>query len=173
MGTDAPPILIVDSSVLINFLRIDRIDLLSSSAAQVSITEHVVAEITAEYPDQLECLNGAIARGRLDVISIDDPKELAEIARLRRITNARLGIGECSAIVVAVARGFHIAMDDSAAIKHIRRTLPTLSVHTTKDLMVALVRSDALSVEEADSIATTWSAHHSFTLKIKSFRDLI
>ena len=172
MGTDAPHVLIVDSSVLINFLGIDRADLLAGPASQALVTEHVVAEITGDYPEQLQALTRALEAGTLRVLSVNDPNELAEIAALRRSTGNRLGIGECSAIIAASARGLQIAIDDGAAIKHIRRALPGLQIHTTKDLMVAMVRGERLSVEDADSIAATWRTHHSFNLGIRSFGDI-
>lgn len=173
MGTDAPQLLIIDSSVLINFLCIDRADLLARPGAQALVTEHVVAEVTADYPEQVQSLTTALQAGHLQVLPIDDPNELAAIAALRRTTNSRLGIGECSAIAIAVFRGLRIAVDDGAAIKHIKRELPGLQIYTTQDLMVALVRGGRLSVAEADSMAVTWSTQHSFTLKIRSFQDLL
>ena len=46
MGKDAPIILILDASVLINFLCIGRTDLLQHHPASIVITEHVPAEVT-------------------------------------------------------------------------------------------------------------------------------
>jgi predicted nucleic acid-binding protein len=46
MGKDAPIILILDASVLINFLCIGRTDLLQHHPASIVITEHVTDEVT-------------------------------------------------------------------------------------------------------------------------------
>jgi predicted nucleic acid-binding protein len=173
MGTDAPHILIVDSSVLINFLRIDRADLLARSGAQILVTEHVVAEVTEDYPDQLVRLNSALAQNLLRVVSITDVNELKSIAELRQKTEARLGIGECSAIVVAHHRACHIAIDDGAAIRQIKKTYPSVTIHKTVDLMVRLIQDGALSVEDADSIREDWRNNHSFTIRLNSFGELL
>lgn len=173
MGKDAPQVVVLDASVLINFLCIDRAELLAHTAQSVLITEHVVAEVTDDFPDQLSRLNAAISSGLFQVVSVTDVNELASIADLRRVTKARLGFGECSAIAVAVQRGFHIAVDDGAAIKQIRKLYPLLTVQNTQDLMLLLIRAGILPVEDADSIKDDWKQSHSFALKLTSFRELL
>lgn len=54
MGTDAPTDLITDTSTLINFLRIGRVDLLAGlTSYRFVVTDHVRAEVTSYYPAQL------------------------------------------------------------------------------------------------------------------------
>ncbi len=54
MGTDAPSDVVTDTSTLINFLRIGRVDLLAGlTSYRFVITDHVRAEVRASYPDQL------------------------------------------------------------------------------------------------------------------------
>jgi predicted nucleic acid-binding protein len=45
-------ILITDTSVLINFLNINRLDLLIAYPGKFLITEHVIEEITIDFPEQ-------------------------------------------------------------------------------------------------------------------------
>ena len=45
-------IVVADTSVLINFLRIDRMDLIAAHPASFIATDHVAAEIADTYPEQ-------------------------------------------------------------------------------------------------------------------------
>ena len=48
-----PPILLVtDTSVLVNFLRIDRMDLIRDLSPRFLVTDHAAGEITDVYLDQ-------------------------------------------------------------------------------------------------------------------------
>lgn len=108
-------ILIIDTSVLINFLNIDRLDLLIAFPGSFIITGHVVEEITKDFPDQKARLNSAIANSQLEVIAVDDEQELQLYNQL--IKERRLGAGECSAIACAINRKYSLAMEDSRACK--------------------------------------------------------
>ena len=89
----------------------------------------------------------------------------------------RLGAGECSAIAVALSRGYAIAIDDSRAIKIALREAELagkkLIVLRTQDIVVALIRASALTVEEADEVKAKWEQRHRFRLKFHSFKDLL
>ena len=50
--TGQPAIVVTDASVLINFLRVDRMDLISECSHDFVVTDHVAEEITSRYPDQ-------------------------------------------------------------------------------------------------------------------------
>lgn len=47
-----PAIVVADTSVLVNFLRIDRMDLIGAHPASFIVTDHVAIEIADTYPDQ-------------------------------------------------------------------------------------------------------------------------
>ncbi len=167
MGTDAPQtILILDASVLINFLRVDRMDIFQDYEARLLVTEHV-------YPDQLLRLTAAIHRRTVEVVTVADPSELSLIAHIRTATSNRLGIGECSAIAVAKKRGFGLAIDDKAALKFARALAPAIRILTTQDLVLSLIRCGALDVPSADRLKDDWASAHRFRLKIGSFAELL
>jgi predicted nucleic acid-binding protein len=96
-------IVIADTSVLINFLRIDRMDLIGAHPASFIATDHVAAEIADTYPDQQTCYEVALTAGQVTQHRIDDPAELDIF--LRMAEKGRLGAGERSAIAVALNRG--------------------------------------------------------------------
>lgn len=176
MGNSGASILILDTSVLINFLAIDRAGLLSSLASPVLITSHIVAEVGLDYPDQQARLAAALQAGHLKEIEVTDLAELALFAELvSRNTSKkkRLGEGECSAIAVAVQRGYHLGIEDRQAIKQVKELYPGVVIRQMQDLMVELIQARSLTIVEADQIKQTWSAEHRFELKVASFADLV
>ena len=88
-----------------------------------------------------------------------------------------MGAGECSAITVALFRGYGVAIDDNRAISVALREAALvgarLTVLRTSDIMVALIGASALTVDEADQVKAEWEQHHRFRLKPRSFRDLL
>ena len=89
----AETIVVTDTSVLVNFLALDRVNLLASlPARRFLITDHVRDEVTAHYPEQLDRLTRAIASRLLEEISVTDPVEVQLFAEL-----TRTGLGAGSA----------------------------------------------------------------------------
>jgi predicted nucleic acid-binding protein len=165
------PIVITDTSVLINFLVIDRVDLLHRCGHRFLLTDHVVAEVTTHYPDQLRRLEAALDSGMLAQLSVTDPDE---INLFNKLTSAgRLGLGECSAIAVAAHRHHILAIDDKRAKKQAISLDSSLIVIGTQELMVIVIRAGIIDVAVADGIKSEWSARHNFTLKIASFAELL
>ncbi len=112
MDDQSAIILVLDASVLINFLAVDRVDLIQAHPAKILVTEHVREEVTRFYPEQVARLDAAISAGIMEVFVIDDPNEIEEMSTLRsKWGEKRLGVGECSAIVAAKRRGYEIAID--------------------------------------------------------------
>lgn len=142
------PIVVADTSVLINFLKIDRMDLLGGYPGRFLATDHVESELASDYPEQRARYQAALAANLLDTCSVTDPAEVALFLRLG--PGVRLGAGECSAIAVAISRGYAIAIDDGRAIKvalqEAERTGVRLSVLRTREIMVGLIRSSVLTV---------------------------
>src|SRR3954463_6487318 len=101
MATDGPADIIIDTSTLINFLRVGRVDLLAGLAAyRFVMTDHVRDEVTSLYPSQLTNLEFALLAGHLHVVSVDSLD--AVFLEMKR---QRLGDGESAAIAVACASG--------------------------------------------------------------------
>lgn len=165
-------VLVLDASVLINLLRVDRADLLGRHPCRFLVTEHVVAEVTEVYPEQLSRFNAALQKGFVVEVAVDAPAALAEFARLKG-QEPLLGDGECSAMAAASVDGHGIAIDDRKAIAVATRFYPAMPVHRTQDVMAEAIRAGALTVAQADSIKLDWEQNHRFRLKIKSFAELI
>ena len=163
---------VLDTSVLINFLAVDRVDLLARHPAyHFFVTEHVRKEVTAHYDEEVNRLNAALASNTLEEIRVEAIEELALFAQLTK--EPRLGLGECAAIAAAVHRGYVLAIDDKVARRAALALSPALTVLDTQSLMLSLIRAGVLSIEDADAIKAEWETEHSFVLKIKSFGDLL
>ena len=166
-------IVVADTSVLINFLRIDRMDLLGRYPSHFLATDHVAGEIEAR--EQRVRFNAAVTEGIIETCVVNDPKEVELYMRLD--PGRRLGHGECSAIAVALNRGYHLAIDDNKALSRALREAPLanakLHILRTPDLIVALIRSGVLTIVEADRIKDDWGRHHRFRIKAASFDELL
>jgi len=170
LGTE-PKIIITDTSVLINFLRIDRADLLNQYPGKFLITDHVISEVTIHYPSQHKKFHDLIAAGLFELTTVDHPEELRLYTTLRK--SGRLGSGECSAIACAIHRGYLLAMDDKLARKQAEKFCSTLNLLSTTDIILNLILHGSLSTLEADAIKENWQNRHRFTIKLKSFEDMM
>lgn len=168
-------IVVADTSVLINFLRIDRMDLIGAHPASFITTDDVASEIAATYPDQQTRYVAALNAAHISEKRVDDPVELELFLRLA--VHGRLGAGERSAIAVAINRKCALAIDDSRAIQRAIGEAGIagnpLTIVRTQDIVVELIRKRAISIEAADKILVDWSTNHRFRLKIASFNDLL
>lgn len=162
-------IVITDTSVLVSFLVLDQAALLARLPAhRFVVTEHVRAEITDHYQDQLQRLEAAFATGILEEIRVAD---LPEVQLFARLTATGLGIGECSAIAVAAHRRLALAIDDKRAVKKLKAVGLRLVIHSTETIVVLLIQQAVLTVAEADAMKQEWEQHHRFRLPFRSFAE--
>ena len=162
---------ICDTSVLINFLKINRMDLFAKSSYTFFITDHVFEEITTHYPEQQAVLDAALKQNILEKITVREPRELEIFSEL--IRSGQLGTGECAAIAVASVHDYYLAIDDNQAIKKASAFLPITHIVRTQDLIVLMIKEQALNIEEADNLIQMWATSHRFRLKIQSFSELL
>lgn len=172
MGTDAPTYVIADTSTLVNFLRVGRVDLLAGlTSYRFAVTNHVRAEVTAFYPAQLASFEFALMAGHIVEITLDAPAELVVFGELKRL---RLGDGECASIAAALSRATPLAIDDIRARKKALGRGPGLRLLDTMGLMVEAIQAGLLTVPEADAIKVDWEKNHRFIKKhFLSFAELI
>lgn len=168
---NSPLIIIADTNVLINFLRIDRLDLIARHSHQFVITEHVREEITEDHPVQRHMLQKAIEDGIFEEKVVNALDELQLFGNL--ISEGRIGSGECSAIACAVCNSYKLAIDDKRAIKEAHKVSVALEIIGTQELMVSMISERLLKIDEADEIKNAWESEHRFKLKISSFRDVL
>jgi predicted nucleic acid-binding protein len=172
MGIGERECVIADTSVLINFLAVDRASLLVEHPHfQFVLTDHVRGEITEYYPEQFFRLEAILSDGSLRQVTVNTLEELEIFATLN--LGRRLGAGECAAIAAAVHRGCRIAIDDKSAIKQVAILYPGVRVETTQSIVVGLIRTGLLTVMSADGLKERWQNDHRFRLPFRSFGELL
>ncbi len=160
-----------DASFLINFLKINRIDLLEKCSFSFFITDHVQEEISNYYPAQRSCLEQGMRQYVLQKINVEFLEEFTLFANLSK--SGQLGAGECAAIAVASHRDYFLAIDDNQAIKKALELSSPPPIFRTQDLILLMIKEELLEIEEADHLIELWATQHRFKLKIESFRELI
>jgi predicted nucleic acid-binding protein len=163
---------VVDTSVLINFLNVDRLDLFAHNPLyRFLVTEHVKREITEHYPDQIKRLSDGLSSGALSEIIVNSLPELETFAELT--STGRLGLGECAAIAAAKHQGLMLALDDKQAKKVAHKHCKPHSVVDTVELMVMFIKESLLDITQADSIKQAWQDQFRFRLIFTSFGEKV
>ena len=146
--SDGRLLVVAESSFLINFLVVDRMDILGSLPQfRFHVVNHVRAEI--RYDDQRARLRAAIESGVVAEIEITDPGEIRVYDELRRV----LGDGESASLAVAVSRRWVIAADEKGRFR--RELFALLGEGYLLDTVGALltaIRAGVIIVEEAEAL---------------------
>ncbi len=143
--TSAVPI-VLDASVLLNFVKIGRVELLGQLGTPVVLPDQVLGEI--RRPEQKEAVEDAVAEGILDLQSVRNPVEVALFAELR--AGGRLGAGECAVLAVALTRNWVAGLQDRRACVEGQRRRRDLVIYQTEDLVLKLIKAGYLTLEDAD-----------------------
>ncbi len=163
---------VLDTSVLVNFAKVNRLDLFDAHPSySFVVTDHVRGEVSEHYEEQFKAVIAAIEQGILRELPVNRPEELSDFGKLTAPNN--LGIGECSAIAVAKNRSLPLAIDDNQARKKARRFHPKLILLNTEEVIVSMLQESLLTVEEADGIKFEWETKHRFKLMFGSFSEKI
>jgi predicted nucleic acid-binding protein len=174
MATDGRSKAIIETSVLVNFLKIGRTDLLAKHPTYRFVVPDLVRnEVTRHYAVQLARLDAAIAAGELlpdNSAASTDPAELAVFAAMSTV---KIGDGERAAIAAAAIRGLPLAMDDQRAWKRSASFSAAVPREDTVSIVVSLIKASVLSVADADIIKADWQANHKFALTFGSFAEKI
>ena len=161
--------LVLDASILLNFVKVDRVDLLGKLGSPVLLLDQVHAEIIR--PEQRQVVTEAIAAGIMDLESVTDIAEVTLFAALR--SGGRLGAGECAVLAVSLNRNLIAGLQDKRARAEGKRRSRALRLCGTEDLMVTLLRNGTVTLADADQLLVEWATHHRFRLKIASFSELL
>lgn len=167
----SPLIIIADTNVLINFLNIERLDLIAGHSHDFVITDHVKGEITDYYAHQKNQLEQAIRDGTITEQQLSTIEELNLFGILSG--SGRLGHGECSAISCAIYGEHKLAIDDKRAMREALNISAELEILKTQDLVLSMINENLLSLSEADELKEAWETQFRFRLKFESFSELL
>lgn len=169
MAPPDPATIVLDTSILLNFVKIGHVVLLGRLGSPVLLLDQVLAEVIR--PEQRAMVEAAINAGVLELQSVTDPAEVTLFAELR--ASGRLGAGECAVLAVALNRHLVAGLQDRRARAEGRRRLRALRLCQTEDLVVALIRAKHLTLDEADRLLVEWTRRHRFSSKLTSFQELL
>jgi predicted nucleic acid-binding protein len=158
------PLILVEASPLISFLKLDRFDLLEILEKPLACTDFVRSEIKRPR----EKLEEVLKSGFLQEIPIEEPHQLLEIEKMYE---RGLGRGEASSIVLAQAHGYGLIMDDKRARKV--ATTRKIKLFTTAEVVVLNIQHERIALAEADGFIDQWNTLGEFPVSVKSFVDLI
>jgi predicted nucleic acid-binding protein len=168
---DGRILVVADTSFLVNFLAINRLNILHGLRHYAfRIPNHVIAEVS--YEGEVERLQAALAAGTVTEIEITDLVEIGLYDELRR--GGRLGDGESACLAVAATRRWAIAADEKGRLRReIVERLGEDYLLDTPGALVAALRAGILTVPEAEAIREEL-ARHRFAMKdVPPFEDLL
>lgn len=169
MAPAGPRTVAVDASVLINFLHLDRLDLLAAFVGwRFVVPEEVVAEIQRD--EQRARLEQAVELGHLAVeASSTDLDEIALALGLRAVMDK----GEAACLAMATRRGWSVACDERGPfLREAQERIGLDRVIDTPGLLLRAIRKGHLSVPDADAMKAQLEAHR-FKMRFTSFAELL
>ena len=159
---------VLETSVLVNFLRLDIVGLLAQHPLyRFVVTDHVRAEVTGDYSDQVLRFEKALSDKIFDLASVDSLNPVF----VKLSQEGRYGAGECAAIALAVEKNIPIAIDDKRARKAAQNISEHVTLENTESLMIDLIKAGVLDVATADAIKAELETNHRFKFIFQSFAD--
>jgi len=167
--SDGRILMVADTSFLLNFLVIDRMDVLAGlQALAFRAPNHVVLEV--RYPEEKERLHVALAAGTLSEIEITDLSEIALYVHLRTF----LGDGESACLAVAATRQWAIATDEKGRLqREIFERLGEDYLLDTPGALIAALRAGVLTVPQAETIREELARHRFIMRDLPPFEELV
>lgn len=145
---DGRLLVVADSSFLINFLAVDRMDILSRLPQfRFHVVNHVRAEV--RYESERLRLEAAMEGGGVTEIEITAPGEILLYNELRSF----LGNGESASLAVAISRRWVIAADEKGRFR--RELFGRLGEDYLLDTLGALltaIRAGVITVAKAEAL---------------------
>ena len=139
--------IVMETSVILELLRLNRIELVRRNAEVLVVTDHVAAEVADHFPDLLVKLKRSFRLGIVRQESVSGKNELSLFLVLSKIRS--LGSGECSAIAFAVCNNFILATDSRIAAKQVAKINPDLRVLNSRSIMESIPQMHRISEKEA------------------------
>lgn len=151
------PDYIFDTTVLPNFAAAGRLNLLEqryrgTAYMTVEVSDELRKGAKAGYTYLEDIPQWTEGAGPGEWIGVLIPQSVDELG-LRSQFDDRLGAGEASCLALAISRGLILVTDDLAARRLAQEW--NVSVTGTVGILIALVRTDVLSLQEANDILTT------------------
>jgi predicted nucleic acid-binding protein len=145
-----------DTSLLLNFLRIDRMDILGALPGfRFCVLNHVIGEVTQKT--HVTRLQAALAQAHVFEFELTDLGAIADYNSLRE----NLGDGEAATIAAGAHEQWVIGMDEKARAK--REAIARVGEHNllnTPGVLVHAVRVGLLTLTDAEQIRLDLAAEN-------------
>jgi len=161
-----PSDVVIEASPLISFLKVKRFDILEALYPSLVCTEQVIHEVILFH--QREQLLALIEDSRLREVSLSNLEIIAEFAHLTE--SSPLGPGEVSSLLYASDTGSKLIITDKKGIREAQRR--GVSCISTQDVLVSAIHQGIVSLEEADTLITTWKAMNEYPVSVTTFTSL-
>ena len=142
-GKGAKRATLVDASVLINFLRLGRLDLLTSLPRRELL---IVPEVNSEIRRNRAALEGALQAGGIRQIESEVAADLALFARLTH----RISSADASCIIAAKALGADLAVDDRVCRQMAAAELSERRLTGTEWVLLEAVQAGLLTMHKGN-----------------------
>lgn len=169
MTAPAPgKVVVSDADVLINFLNVDRLDILTELPGfAFFVPDHVDAEILRE--DQRRVVERSYDEGKLQRRTLTDLDAIEVFADLRLV----MGRGEAAWIALARKTGWFVVSDERGVVRRkVAELLGPDRLVTTPGIIVLGIRAGLIAVDEADRLRAAL-ARHRFRMRFDSFREVL
>jgi predicted nucleic acid-binding protein len=161
-------LVVTDSSFLINFLILDRAEILGRLRQfRFHALDHVVTEVS--YREQRRRLETALEKGFLEPLEITDPDEILSYHGFRQF----LGDGEAACLAVAASRRWLLAADEKGRFR--RELLARLGegyLLNTLGALLTAIRTGVITVSEAEALRTQLRDNR-FKMDSTAFEELL
>lgn len=165
---------ILDTSTLINFVKVNRLDILKKLVNYSFRAPYIVINEVSKGSDKKRLLqairNKYIKSESMDLTELKTSEKLLIPRKLK----PNIGKGEAPVLAIGINRRWKMAIEEKAAMEIIKQRIGGRYIIQTKDLLLEAIKKEIITVEEADSIKLELENHHCFRMKgFESFRDLI
>jgi predicted nucleic acid-binding protein len=156
---------IADTSVLLNYLGLGRLDLLTGLRRRIVVTP----EVNEEVKRSRAALDLALAAGE---ISLESPPLGPEDAAIFTQLTRRLSLGDASCIAAARVLGADLATDDRATQRAAAGVAPESAILGSEALLAEAVQSGLLTLADGDALLSELVKLR-YRPKVASLRELL
>jgi predicted nucleic acid-binding protein len=167
-------LVILDTSTLINFVKVNRVDILKKLANYSFRAPYIVINEVSKGSDKKRLMQ-AIRNKYIKPESMDLTElKMSERLLIPHRSKPNIGKGEAPVLAIGMNRKWKMAIEERAAIEIIKQKIGEKHIIQTKDFLLEAIKKRIITVEKADSIKLELETHHCFRMKeFASFRDLM
>ena len=165
---------VVDSSTLFNFVKVNRLDIFKKLRNYSFRIPYAVIKEFSKGSDRKRLLQAIETKYiKTETIDLAESRISSKLLIPRRL-RPMIHEGEAPVLAIGINRQWKVAIDERAGREIIRRQIGEEYIIQTKDILLEAIKKQIITVETADQIKSELESQHCFRIKgFESFRDLI